>query len=135
MNVHPAVIVHGLADARTVLAQGAPVTLLSAPGAASYAGCLWWREMIAAARDAYPAVVMTDVLDCADAPGLAMAALRSGVVRRVLAGEVPAWDAVARIAQRQGGYVLRQAPPALDIAARDGLYRLPAWLRAGGVSR
>jgi hypothetical protein len=133
MIVHPSVIVHGLADARTVLALGAPVTLLSAPGAASYAGCLWWQALIAAAREAYPDVATTDVLDCADAPGQAMAALRSGVVRLVLAGELAVWDAVADIAQRQGGFVLRQAPPALDIAARDGLYRLPGWLRGGGA--
>jgi hypothetical protein len=131
MIVHPAVIVHGLADARTVLAQGAPVTLLSAPGAALYAGCLWWQALIAASREAYPDAAMTDVLDCADAPGQAMAALRSGVVRLVLAGDVPAWDAVADVARRQGGFVLRQAPPALDIAARDGKYRLRAWLRGG----
>jgi len=134
MIVHPAVIVHGLADARTILAQGTPVTLLSAPGAALYAGCLWWQALIAAARDGYPDIAMTDVLDCADAPGQAMAALRSGVVRLVLAAEVPAWDAVADIARRQGGFVLRQAPPALDIAARDGLYRLPTWLRGGRAS-
>jgi len=133
MIVHPVVIVHGLADARTVLAQGAPVTLLSAPGAALYAGCLWWQVLIATAREAYPGVAMTDVLDCADAPGQAMAALRSGVARLVLYDNVPAWDAVAEIAQRQGGFVLRQAPPALDIAARDGLYRLPAWLRGAGA--
>ena len=134
MIIHPVVIVHGLADARTVLAHGAPVTLLSAPGAALYAGCLWWQALIAAARAAYPDVAMADVLDCADAPGQAMAALRSGVVRLVLAGDVPAWDAVADIAQLQGGFVLRQAPPALDFAARDGRYRLAAWLRGGGTS-
>jgi hypothetical protein len=133
MIVHPAVIVHGLTDALSVLAQGVPVTLLSAQGAALYGGCLWWQALIAAARDAYPDVVMTDVMDCADAPGQAMAALRSGVVRLVLNGDVPAWDAVAQIAQRQGGFVLRQAPPALDIAARDGKYRLSAWLRGAGI--
>jgi hypothetical protein len=134
MIVHPAVIVHGLADARKVLARGAPVTLVSAPGAALYAGCMWWRALIAAARRDYPDAVLTDVLDCADAPGQAMAALRSDVVRLVLAPEVAAWHAVAEIAERQGGFVLPHAPPALDMAARDGGYRLPAWLRGGGAS-
>ncbi|MFO1027478.1 MAG: hypothetical protein U1E70_20055 [Acetobacteraceae bacterium] len=131
MIVHPAVIVHGLADAQAVLAVGAPVTLLSAPGAAIYAGCLWWRELVAAARRGGPPdAVMTDVLDCGDAPGQAMAALRSGVPRLVLA-EGPAWAAVAQIARHQGGFLLQQAPPALDMADRRAPVRLCDWLRPG----
>src|SRR5689334_18677107 len=43
---YPAVVIHGLADARTVLAAGSPVTFLSAPGAALFAGCGWWRALI-----------------------------------------------------------------------------------------
>jgi hypothetical protein len=127
MIVHPVVIVHGLADARAVLAIGAPVTLLSAPGAAGFAGCLWWREMIAAARREEPGALAVDVLDCGDAAGHAMAALRSGVTRLVLAPN-PAWAAVERIAVGQGGFVLTQPPRALDMAARDARYRLPRWL-------
>jgi hypothetical protein len=129
MIVHPAVIVHDLADARAVLAIGAPVTLLSAPGAALYAGCLWWREVVSAARLEYPDVEALDVLDCADGVGVAMAALRSGVKRLILQGELPAWDAVRRIALQQGGFVLAQPPPALDLAARDGAFRLRDWVR------
>jgi hypothetical protein len=132
MIVHPAVIVHGLADARTVLAIGAPVTLLSAPGAALYAGCLWWRDMISAARLEYPAVAATDVLDCADGAGAAMAALRSGVTRLVLQGDLPAWDAVRQIAVRQDGFVLARPPLALDLGARDGAFRLRAWVLGCG---
>src|SRR4051812_48207499 len=103
MIVYPAVIVHGLADARAVLAPGVPVTLLSGPGAAGYAGCQWWRAMIAAARRAHPATEATDILDCGDAPGLAMSALRMDVCRLVLA-DGPAWTAVAQIVARQGGF-------------------------------
>lgn len=128
MIVDPAVIVHGLADARAVLAMGAPVTLLSAPGAAGHAGCLWWRELVAAAlRDTPPTARVMDVLDCADAPGLALAALRSGVSRLVLA-DGPAWAAVAGIAERQGGFVLMRAPRALDMADRRARFRLHDWL-------
>ncbi|HVZ08524.1 hypothetical protein [Rhodopila sp.] len=126
----PAVIVHGLADARTALAVGMPVTLLSAPGAAAFAGCLWWREMVTAARAACPATGATDILDCADAPGLAMAALRGGVCRLVLSTAVPAWGPVRRLAEAQGGFVLADAPPALDLGAVDGAFRLRAWLNA-----
>ncbi|MFL5282008.1 MAG: hypothetical protein ACJ8AW_13730 [Rhodopila sp.] len=134
MIVHPAVIVHGLSDAGAALALGAPVTLLSAPGAAAYAGCLWWREMIAAARREHPHTQAIDVLDCGGAPGLAMSALRMAVCRLVLADGL-AWAAVSRIALRQGGFVLNQAPPAIDLAARDGRFRLEGWVRQGNTKQ
>src|SRR5438309_2348159 len=107
MIIYPAVIVHGLADSKAALALGLPVTLLSAPGAALYAGCLWWREVIAAARAGSPQhQAVTDILDCADAAGAAMGALRSGVSRLVLWPDTPGWSAIAAIAERQGGFVL-----------------------------
>lgn len=129
MIVHPAVIVHGLADARAALAPGLPVTLLSAPGAALYAGCMWWRQMLAAARADNPVTPAVDILDCADASGMAMAALRSDVCRLVLWRDAPGWQAVAEIAGRQGGFVLPEAPAALDLAQRNAIRRLHAWLR------
>jgi hypothetical protein len=125
---HPAVIIHGLADARAALAPGLPVTLLSAPGAAGFAGCLWWRELIAAARAEYRGTEATDILDCADAPGRALSAIRSGVVRLVLWPQTPGWQSVAELAEAQGGFVLRQAPLALDLAPRNASRRLKAWL-------
>lgn len=84
MQLYPAVVVHGLADARRAMARGRPVTLLSAPGAGVYAGCLWWRALITQVRREYPDVPMVDVLDCADASGQALAALRIGLTRLVL---------------------------------------------------
>jgi hypothetical protein len=133
MAIHPAVIVHGLADARAALAVGAPVTLLSAPGAALFAGCLWWREVVAAARAEYPDAVATDILDCADASGMAMAALRSGLCRLILWPGASGWRAVAAIAERDGGFVLARAPEALDLAERNAIRRLPAWLQADHI--
>ena len=130
MIIHPAVIVHGLADAREAVAPGLPVTLLSAPGAALYAGCLWWREMVARARaESAQADAVMDIFDCADASGLAMGALRSGVCRLVLWPGAPGWKAVAAVAEREGGYVLAEAPAALDMARRNAIRHLPAWLR------
>jgi hypothetical protein len=128
MIIYPAVIVHGLADAQASLAPGLPVTLLSAPGAALFAGCLWWRELVGAARAETPKTVATDILDCADASGMAMSALRSGVHRLVLWPEAPGRNAVAAIAERQGGFILAQAPPALDLSQRNAIRRLHAWL-------
>lgn len=133
MIIHPAVIVHGLAHAKAALTFGLPVTLLSAPGAAVFAGCLWWREMVAAARADFPDVEAVDILDCADASGAAMGALRSGMCRLVLWPEAPGWASVAAIAVRQGGVVLTEAPVALDLSHRNAFRRLDGWLRESGV--
>lgn len=128
MIVYPAVIVHGLMDATAALSRGLPVTLLSAPGAAGYAGCLWWRELVVAARRENPGTPVMDVLDCADASGLAMSALRSGVHRLVLWQEAPGWQGVAGIAAARGGFVLDRAPESLDMSRRDAMHHLHAWL-------
>lgn len=128
MSLSPAVIVHGLDDARAVLALGAPVTLLSPPGAAAYAGCGWWRALMEQARNAEPGAAFTDLLDCGEASGQALAALRIGVVRLVLSPAAPGWGAVAAIAAGQGGQVLREAPPALDMANPAARRRLHDWL-------
>jgi hypothetical protein len=129
MIIHPAVIVHGLADAKAALAPELPVTLLSAPGAAMFAGCVWWREMVAAARAAFPDTEALDILDCGDASGMAMGSLRSGICRLVLWPEAPGWSSVVAIAERQGGFVLGSAPAALDLVNRNGMRRLDGWLR------
>src|SRR6185295_16407063 len=90
----PAVTIHGLDHARAALAPGRGVVLLSAPGAALYAGCGWWRALVAAARAEFPATPMADLLDCADAPGRAMEALRIGLRGIVLDPGCPAFAAV-----------------------------------------
>ncbi len=125
-------IVHGINDAHIALAPGLPVTLLSTPGAVLSGGCLWWGEMIACARAAHEKTDVTDILDCADASGLALGALRSGVCRLVLWPEAPGWTAVAAIAESQGGCVLTAAPPALDLASHNAIRRLHVWLCGSG---
>ena len=72
---------------------------------------------------------MDDILDCADASGQALAALRIGQRRLVLAPAAPGWDAVAAIAAALGGDVLNRAPPALDLADRAAVRRLHDWLQ------
>jgi len=133
MIVRPAVIVHGISDAHSALAPGLPVTLLSAPGAVLSGGCLWWREMIAYARAAHEKTDAMDILDCADASGLALGALRSGISRLVLWPEAPGWNAIAAIAESQGGCVLPAAPAALDLASRNAIRRLHVWLCDSGT--
>jgi hypothetical protein len=133
MTRPPAVVVHGLEQARAALAPGLPVTLLSGPGAALYAGCLWWRELVGAARRAHPGLTIMDILDCADAPGRALAALRIGQPAIVLLPHVRSFHAVVAIAAAQGGDVLPARPPALDLGQRLAPGRLAAWLRADTV--
>jgi hypothetical protein len=110
MELYPAVTVHGLADALRALSRDTPVTLLSAPGAALYAGCGWWLALVEAARARHPDVPCIDILDCADATGHALAALRIGVTRLVLWPDAPGRDAAVAIAEAMGGFVLAEAP-------------------------
>ena len=125
MILHPAVTIHGLADARAAVAPGRAVTLLSAPGAGLYAGCLWWRSVVDQVRDA---ALVLDVLDCADGSGQALAALRVGVHNLVLWRDAPGWESVAAIAAELGGFVLAAAPASLDLAERNAARRLESWL-------
>lgn len=126
----PAVVVHSLADARIALAPGLPVTLLSGEGAALFAGCGWWQALTAAARREFPQVPIDDFLDCADAPGQALAALRIGLQHLILAADAPGRDRVGAIVAAEGGVLLAERPPALDLAQPGSKRLLPAWVRA-----
>ena len=126
---YPAVVIHGLADARTVLTVGRPVTLLSAPGAALFAGCGWWRAVIEQARSEHAGVPTQDILDCSDAAGLALGALRIGQRLLMLSPTAPGFASVAVIAASLGGEVLTSRPPSLDMADRSALRRLHDWLQ------
>jgi hypothetical protein len=84
--------------------------------------------MVTRARAAHPAVPALDILDCADAPGRAIAAIRVGQRILILAQTVPGFPAVAAIAAARGLILLADRPPALDLADPGALRRLPAWL-------
>lgn len=129
MAFPPAVMVHGIEDARIALAPGLPVTLLSRPGAALYAGCGFWRALIGLCRAEYPDARAPDILDCADASGYAVAALRIGQQALVLAPDTLGRVAVAAIAAETGADLLAGCPPALDLAIRGATRHLADWLR------
>jgi hypothetical protein len=136
MISYPAVVVPGLEDACAALESGLPVTLLSAPGAACTAGALWWREVVKQARARHPNTPACDVLDCADAPGRAMEALRLGQRLLILDPACPGFAAVSGAAAEAGGTLLSSRPAALDAAPRGfsephARERLAAWLRHG----
>jgi hypothetical protein len=77
------IVIHSLSDAMAALAaaatRGVSVTLASAPGAALQVGPSWFKAVIEQARERYPGVAVTAILDCGDEPGAAMAALRTGL--------------------------------------------------------
>lgn len=128
MAFPPAVVIHRIEDARIALAPGVPVTLLSGPAAALYAGCGFWRALIGLCCAEYPDARAPDILDCADASGYALAALRLGQPALVLASDAASRAAVAAIAAETGAVLLATRPPALDLAVRGAARHLADWL-------
>ncbi len=124
----PAVIVHSLDMARAAVALGRPLTLLSADGAACYAGVAWWQALVRQARAAAPGLRVPDILDCGDAPGYALQALRLGQRTLILRADPRIWQDIAARAEDCGAVLLAEPPLALDLAQPGAQRRLPAWL-------
>src|SRR5262249_9090214 len=86
----PVVGVHSLAHATAAMSAetraGRAVVLASAPGAGSYVGPGWFRELVATAREAVPDAGCSSLLDCGDDAGATLAALRSQVEGVVFIG-------------------------------------------------
>ena len=103
------IVIHSLDHARAALAAaaacGKEVTLASAPGAALQAGPGWFKAVIEQAREAYPEVAVTAILDCGDQPGAALAALRLGLKDLRFRG-------VAELREKLAGIGAVFAPPA-----------------------
>ena len=128
----PAVRVHGRAEAEAALALAGPrgVTLLPAPGMPPG---LFLALVAAAARPEVPHRVM---VDCADAPGLALAALRAGI-RLLALAPCPAFAAVAATAAECGAELHAAPPPAfeparIDLTSPGGRNKLAQWLCPAG---
>lgn len=132
-------IVHSLAHARAALAAAAalrrPVVVATAPGAAGYAGVAWFGELVAAARADHPGIDLTAVLDCGDAAGRVMEAIRwladPGRPRLVLrfTGDAALEPPLAEMAEAAGLRLIRDLAPALDLAGlRDPEAACRAWL-------
>ena len=128
-------VARGTAEAGLALrlAAGRPLLLLSAPGAAGILGAAGWRALVDAAARQAPGAVFADALCCADAPGLALAALRAGCRLLVLDGACAGFGQVAGAAAEIGAALLPARPAALDLGGLDlgtphGAGRLAAWL-------
>lgn len=129
----PAIVIHGLDDARTALRAareaGCAVTLVSAPGAGGYAGAAWFDQVVRQACAEIPNAKVEAVLDCGDGAGLVMAALRQGLKTVRFAGDAATAAKLAEIAAAQGATVITQDVPALDLRlTRDRLASCRVWL-------
>lgn len=128
------IVIHSLAHARAAVAAaealGKPVTLYSAPDAASQVGPGWFREVVARARAEHPRGRVRAVLDCGRAPGLALASLRAGIEEIHLDAPTEIRDKVAAIARRGGGRLIeRTDTPVLDLLdAEDPGAACRSWL-------
>lgn len=112
--------VHTPAHANAALAAareaGRPVRLLSSPGAPAAQGRRWLRRVAAEAARAYAGVDWQVIVDCADAPGHALACLEDGASAVAVRALPDA--AVARleaIAAGLGAEVLVAPRPDLDL--------------------
>ncbi|BAE52032.1 hypothetical protein [Paramagnetospirillum magneticum] len=104
------VTVQSLDQARTALRAAdpdRPVRLQSPPGAAGQHGIGWWLALTRLLAEEFPQREMEAVLDCGDAPGAVLAALRAGVPL-VRASGLPdeMRDRLADIARRMGARLL-----------------------------
>ena len=114
------IIVHSLAHARAALAAAhalkVPVTLASAVSAGGYAGPLWFKSLIEAARADFPEVEVTAVLDCGGEAGTVLAALRHGIKHVRFTGSGAALASLRDIAEQLGAEIeTGTAPDALDL--------------------
>ena len=118
----PAIIVHDLDQAigalRAAAAAGAPITLWSAPGAASYAGLGLLGAVFAQAAEAVPEADHDVIVDCAGSGVLAHEALSRGFGGVAFSGRGALRKTLQAIADDQGGRLITAGPGrgALDLA-------------------
>jgi len=116
----PVIVIHSLGHAVAALTAaeraGREVVLASAPGAGSYVGPGWFREVVAAAREAVPAARCSTLLDCGGDVGAALAAIRSEIEGVVFTGRADVARRLADIAGQHGvRFVTDRPPAALDL--------------------
>ena len=129
----PAIVVHDLAQAtaalRAAAAAGVPVTLWSAPGAASYVGLGFLEAVFEQAREAVPQACHDAVVDCGGSGVLAHEALRRGFAGVAFSGRGAMRKTLQAIADGEGRRLLLTTGPgrgALDLAHRGAPERASA---------
>ena len=95
---------------------GRAVVITSPPGAGSYVGPGWFREVVAAARETVSGSRFSTLLDCGDDVGAALAAMRSDVEGIVFNGRADVARRLADIAsQHRVRFLTARPAPALDL--------------------
>jgi hypothetical protein len=127
------VVVHDIEQARIAagVAQelGKPVTLLSAPAAASAVGPAWFAALVRAVRDEFPDVDVEAILDCDRAAGRAMAALQTGFNGIVFTGSNTVLLKLADIGEDRRCTLYDARPKALDLLGqKDPAAACRKWL-------
>jgi hypothetical protein len=133
VSLPPAVLVRHLEDAIASLqaarAMRRPVTLLSPDEAALWLGPGWLVAIAKEAAKAEPGAKCRTLLDCADRPDLAQAALRQGTDAIIFTGAPKVAAKLADIAAAYGAVFLRKRPAALELArTRSPADALRQWL-------
>jgi len=103
------IVVATLEDAIAALRQGGPVRLCSAPFASASLGAAGFLAIITAARAAVPGVEAEAVLDCGDAPGHALGALRLGLKAVSLSAPPETLAKLADIAAQSGARIYQSS--------------------------
>lgn len=130
------IIVHSFAQTCAALTAAVELskdlTLLSAPDAGLQSGPAWFLALAQQARDSVPGaerLEITVLLDCGDAPGIVLAALRHGLTDVCFTGSPDRLNKLTEIAEQHGARIVTQRPEGLDLlAVADPLIRCRAWL-------
>lgn len=136
---HSAIIVHSFAQACAALTAAVELsknlTLLSAPDAGLQSGPAWFLSLAQQARDSVSGterLEITVLLDCGDAPGIVLAALRHGLTDVCFTGSPETLGKLKEVAAQQGAVILTQRPAGLDLlAVTDPLTCCREWLATG----
>ena len=86
-------------------ADGSAPTLVTPEDAAAFYGAGYLAALQDRAREEFPDVAFTLIVDCGDAPGYALACLRAGV--KTISME-PMNDRIADIARQMGAELVRR---------------------------
>jgi hypothetical protein len=133
-------MVRNVADALTACRAAATarsvVTLVSPPGAGLFAGPVWFKALTAIVRRESGATRKDArfVLDCADAPGAVLAAIRAGVEACAFAGNAKARSRLAAIAERAGVALVDPPSEALELTQNSDFDTLVAWFSSPAAS-
>ncbi|MBT5051523.1 MAG: hypothetical protein HOM58_23710 [Rhodospirillaceae bacterium] len=114
-----AVMIHGLTHARAACIAarevGVPLELHSAPDAVASLGPLWFQKILEEIDAEFPDLDIEMVLDCGDAAGYALAALRQGLKHIRFSGPKITTEKIRDMARQQKAVLHKGWPDILDL--------------------